>query len=613
MRKIFIAVICVCLLQPLLAQDLTVYPAHWWVGMKNPKLQLMLRSEGIGKASSVQSKDPAIKVSKVHRAENDNYLFVDLVISTSTKPGKKTFVVQMPGSSNKIEVPFILNARRKGNGTEFAQGVRSQDFIYLIMPDRFANGDYSNDRIAGMRDQSLNRDSIWLRHGGDLQGVIDRLDYLRDLGVTTVWMTPVFENDMTRRTEHGYAITDHYKVDPRLGGNEAYKKLSVELHRRGMKLVQDAVYNHMGLYNILQEDPPMKDWVHQWPTFTRPNYKDQVWFDPYAAKADLKHMNDGWFDTMMPDLNQANPFVANYLIQNAIWCVEEFGVDGWRIDTYIYCDLEFMNRCNQALLDEYPSMTMFGECWVSGTANQAYFTRHNMNTKFKSNLPGVKDFQWLFDGVHGAIKNGNPDRIYQVLSNDFLYKDPMNNVIFLDNHDMTRFYSEVDENVNKLKAGLGMLLTGRGIPQMYYGTEVLMAGIKREHDGFLRHDFPGGWKEDQSNKFTAAGRSDKENDVFNWTRTLANYRKNSSAIKYGKLTQYVPQNGLYTYFRYDDKQTVMVVLNTSKEGKSLDPKRFEERTKGFTKAKDVVSNISHNLSANWQIPGESILVLELQK
>src|SRR5512138_984595 len=281
MRKLFGLIVCIVTIQFSFAQkNIDVYPTNWWVGMKNPKLQLMLHGTGIS-SSNVTIKYPGVTVAKVNKVENKNYLFVDLVISKSTKAGTASIRL-----SNGETIPFELKTRRKGNGTEYAQGVRSQDFIYLIMPDRFANGDYSNDRVAGMRDQSLNRDSIELRHGGDIKGVIDHLDYLKNLGITTVWLTPVLENDMKRRTEHGYAITNHYKVDPRLGSNETYKQLSDELHKRGMKLIQDAVYNHMGLYNFLQEDPPTKDWVHQWPKFTRPNYKDQTLFDPHVAQAD---------------------------------------------------------------------------------------------------------------------------------------------------------------------------------------------------------------------------------------------------------------------------------------------------------------------------------------
>jgi glycosidase len=592
--------------------DLEVYPNHWWVGMKNPKLQIMIHQNQIGDQRFVLKPYAGVKLERVTKVENQNYVFLDLMISSTARPGFLEFNTYGAVEGPNPKISFELKSRRKGNGIEYAQGVRSQDFIYLIMPDRFANGDYSNDRIPGMRDQALNRDSIEERHGGDLKGVIDHLDYLKDLGITSVWLTPVLENDMKRRTEHGYAITNHYRVDPRLGTNETYKQLSNELHKRGMKLVQDAVYNHCGLYHSFIEDLPTKDWIHQWPTFTNPNYKDQTHFDPYAAKIDKELELNGWFDRIMPDLNQKNPYVANFLIQHAIWCVEEFGIDAWRIDTYIYCDLDFMNRCNQALLNEFPKITMFGECWVGNTVNQAYFARNNMNTFFKSNLTGVKDFQWLFDGVYNVVKDGNNDRIYQVLSNDFLYKDPMNNVIFLDNHDITRFYSEVGEDPDKLKQGIGLLLTQRGIPQLYYGTEVLMTGIKNP-DVWVRKDFPGGWKEDSKNKFISQGRSDNENEVFNWTKIIANYRRNSSALKTGKLMQYVPQNGTYVYFRYDDKQTVMVVVNTSKEEKTINTKRFAERTNGFMRARNIITSSVSALSEEWKIPAKTIWIMELFK
>jgi glycosidase len=594
------------------AQNIEVYPSNWWVGMKEPKLQLMLHGDNIA-SSNYAINYPGVRLVKVHKVENKNYVFLDLLISSAAKPGKITI---KKGSGESV--PFELQARRKGKGTAFAQGVRSQDLVYLIMPDRFANGDYSNDRLPGMRDQSLNRDSMYHRHGGDIQGVIQHLDYLKDLGVTTVWMTPVMENDMPNRTEHGYAITNYYKVDPRHGGNEAYKMLSDELHKRGMKLIQDAVYNHSGLQNFFIRDMPMKDWVHQWPSYTGTNYKDQPLMDTHASKADETRMSDGWFTPQMPDLNQGNPYVANYLIQNAIWSVEEFGVDGWRIDTYIYNDLNFMNRCNKALIDEYPKMTMFGETWVHGVLNQAYFTENNLtNVRFKSNLPSVTDFQTNMYGINPALTQNfgwteGVNKLYQTLANDFVYKDPMMNVVFLDNHDMTRFLSQVGEDVDKLKVGIGWLLTTRGVPELYYGTEILLKGISNP-DGLVRGDFTGGWKEDASNKFTAEGRTDKENEVFNWTRTIANFRKSSSAIKTGKLMQYVPEDWVYTYFRYDDKQTVMVVMNTASEERTIDPKRFSERIKGFTKARNVTNAKQEDLETKWKLPAKSIWILELVK
>lgn len=617
MKKVLLLSLSILFLYTSFAQDsIEVYPTNWWVGMKNPKLQIMVHYKNIGEQRFTLEKYHGVKLEKVIKAENPNYVFLDLAISSNARPGiLKLNTYGAPGEPF-YKISFELKPRRKGNGTEYAQGVRSQDFIYLIMPDRFANGDYGNDKVAGYKDQSLNRDSMYHRHGGDIQGVINHLDYLKDLGVTTVWLTPILENDMPNRTEHGYAITNHYKVDERQGGNEAYKKLSDELHKRGMKLIQDAVYNHVGLYHFFVQDPPMKDWLHQWPKYTQTNYKDQTVFDPYGSKIEKKIMQDGWFVPQMPDLNQSNPYVADFLIQHAIWCVEEFGVDGWRIDTYIYNDLDFMNKCNQALINEYPKITMFGETWVHGTANQAYFVRNNIDVPFKSNLIGATDFQTLFYGITPALMQDfgwteGVNKLYQTLSNDFLYKDPSNNVIFLDNHDMTRFFSTVNEDVDKLKMGIGWLLTSRGTPEMYYGTEILLKGVS-DPDGKVRKDFPGGWKEDKQNKFTAQGRTDKENEVFNWTRTIAGFRKNSSAIKTGKLMQFVPDDWVYTYFRYDGKQTVMVVMNTSKDEKTVDPKKFSERTNGFTKAKNIITSSVNNLSDSWKVPGKTIWIMELE-
>jgi glycosidase len=468
-----------------------------------------------------------------------------------------------------------------------------------------------------MRDQTLNRDSIYHRHGGDLQGVINHLDYLKDLGVTSVWMTPVIENDMPNRTEHGYAFTNHYKIEPRIGGPEAYKKLSDELHKRGMKLIQDAVYNHVGSYHFTVLDPPMKDWLHQWPTFTQTTYKDQTVFDPYAAPSETKQLQDGWFVRQMPDMNQNNPYVANYLIQHAIWSVEEFGVDGWRIDTYVYNDLNFMNRCNKALTDEYPKLTMFGETWVHGVLNQSYLCQNNFNIPFKSNLQATTDFQLLFYGIQPALNENfgwteGVNKLYTTAAQDFAYKDPMREVIFLGNHDLARFYSVIKEDTAKYKMALAWLMTFRGIPQLYYGDEILMTGFTNP-DGNVRLDFKGGWPEDRENKFTKEGRTQKEDNIFQYLKRFANFRKNSSAITSGKLMQYVPVNGVYVYFRYDEKQTVMCVMNTSDKPATIDLSKYAERMKGFTKAFDVATGVTFNLEPKLTLGEKYLLVMELSK
>ena len=583
--------------------------------MKHSTVEVMLHDTGVGKWENVQVYYPGVRVLDFHRVKNPNYLFLHLEIAPTAAPG--TVEIQLCCSFKKgVTVRFPLLPRRKGNGIDYAQGIRSNDFIYFLMPDRFSDGDSSNDRVPGLKDQSLNRDSIFLRHGGDFQGILDHLDYLQSLGVTTLWMTPVLLNDMPNRTEHGYAFTDHYTIDPRLGGSEGYRRLADALHKRGMKLIQDAVYNHVGLYHFIVQDLPDSSWLHQWPRYTQTNYRGEPLMDPHAAAADRKLTSDGWFTREMPDLNQDNPDLAEFLIQHAIWCVERFGVDGWRIDTYMYNSLTFMNRCNQALFEEFPHITMFGECWTPGVARQAYFTRNHLNLPFKSNLPGVLDFQCLFNGIAPAVRDtsawgGGVNQLYQTLGDDFLYENPDNNVIFLDNHDMSRFFSQTGEDVAGQKMGLEWLLTARGIPQIYYGTEVLMKGIA-DPDGNVRRDFPGGWPGDAKNAFTGAGLTADELSVQTLVRKLGQYRLHSPALRTGKLMQYLPEGSLYVYFRYDERQTVLCAINTGNAAVTVDFSRFKERTAAFSSGVDVVTGERHSLDQPASLPGRTMWVLELQ-
>ncbi|MBA2250809.1 MAG: glycoside hydrolase family 13 protein [Chitinophagaceae bacterium] len=568
------------------------YPTSWWVGMKNPKLQLMLHGDAVANANGYTINYPGVKIEKINKVENENYVFLDLIISPAAKPGMVKVLVNRKGSPYNIA--FELQARRKNeNGRTRIQGVTSSDMIYFIMPDRFSNGDPSNDKIDGLQERIYSRDTGRGRHGGDLLGIEEHLDYIKDLGANTLWLTPVIINDMASASYHGYAFTDHYTIDPRFGGEKAYHKLIEAAHKKGLKIIQDAVYNHVGINHITVKDPPMKDWLNQWPSFQNTSYKDQTLMDPYASAMDKKIMTDGWFEPRMPDLNQRNPYVANYLIQHAIWTTENFGIDGWRIDTYAYCDRDFMNKCNQALLDEYPQIGIFAETWVHGIVNQSFFTRNIFDMPGKSNLPGVTDFQ-----VHFAMDDALTQKfgwmeglssLYSTLANDFVYKDAYKNCIFLDNHDMERFYTTIGQDINKYKMGINWLLTLRGIPELYYGTEILMTGSTNPSDADVRKDFPGGWAGDTANKFTAAGRSKNENEAFDYVRTLSNFRKNSSAIKTGRLMQFVPYNGIYVYFRYDAHQTVMVVSNTNDKPVDIKMERFKERTSGFTKMKNIFS------------------------
>ncbi|MCD2425420.1 glycoside hydrolase family 13 protein [Niabella pedocola] len=611
MKRIILS-LCVLLMVQLAHAQYELYPANWWVHMKWNKVQVLVRAAGKDlKNQTAAVQYPGVKLEKISRFQNPHYLVLHLAIGPEARPG----VVTIRIGTDLVQWP--LGSRRPGNGTAFANGATAADLMYLIMPDRFSNGDPSNDRVPGMRDQSLNRDSVFERHGGDLKGVEAHLDYLKDLGVTAIWLNPVIENDMPNRTEHGYAFTNHYKIDPRIGGAAAYKKLIDAMHTKGMKMIQDAVYNHTGLEHVLFRDQPDSSWFHRWPKFTQTNYKDQAVFDPYGSKVDRKIMEDGWFVPSMPDWDQSNPFVQTFLIQHALWSVEEFGIDGWRIDTYAYNDLPFMNRCNQALYDEYPRISIFGETWVHGVPNQSYFCQNNYSIPFKSNLQATTDFQTLFYGIIPAVTQPfgwteGVNKLYTTLAQDFVYKDPMRQVIFLDNHDLARFYSVVNEDTAKYKLAFAWLLTGRGIPQMYYGSEILMKGTTWPNDGYVRLDFPGGWKGDAQDKFTASGRTEKENAVFSYIRTLANYRKRSPALTSGKLLQFAPYDGIYIYFRYNTTQTIMCAMNTNSKPVTIATDRFREVLQKFTAGIDVVSGSRISLKDSLTLNPMSNRVLELK-
>lgn len=596
------------------AQTIEVYPSNWFVNMKNKEVQVLIRvtNEDLKKAN-LQLSYPGISLKKIHHFSNGHYIAVDLIVASSAKPGTVNFVIK--NADKTFKVNWTLSERRKGLGISFAQGLTSSDLVYFLMPDRFSNGDPSNDRIIGLKDQSLNRDSIFLRHGGDLQGVTNHLDYIQKLGANTLWMTPVVENNMPDRTEHGYAATNNFKIESRFGGDKAYLALSDSLHKKGMKLVQDIVYNHFGRFHFLVQDAPDKNWLHQWPTYTQTHYREQAIFDPYHSGADARRMIDGWFTTEMPDVNQENPYVEKYLTQNAIWSVETYGVDAFRVDTYKYCNVDVMNRLNKALLDEYPKIFTFGECWVDGVAAQAYFVENNLNIPFKSNLKATSDFSLLFGGILPALNEQNNwgngvIKLYTTLSYDFLYKKPSSNVIFLDNHDMTRIHSSLGESIPKTKMAYAWLYTCRGIPQLYYGSEILMKGISNP-DGWVRLDFPGGWKGDKKNAFTEVGLSNEEVDFLHYVQNLGAYRTNSSALKTGLMMQYIPEDGLYVYFRYDENSTVMCVMNTDTKAREVNFVKYAERTNTFTGGKDILDG--NKIGSQFSIPSMSMKVIELTK
>ena len=590
-----------------------IEPANWWVGMKNTKLQLIVHGNQIA-ARNVTINYPGVTLLKTNKVENANYLFLDLEISASTQPG--IFPIRFEKKGAKAIVSnYELKARNVKQVK--AQGVTTKDLVYLIMPDRFANGDKTNDIVKGMTETTLNRDSMYHRHGGDIQGIINNLDYLQDLGVTALWINPLLTNDQPKTSYHGYANTENYRIDPRYGTNELYKKLIDEMHKRGMKMVKDLVHNHVGSRHWTVLDLPSKDWLNQWPTFTRTTYREQTHFDPYASAADKKQMVKGWFDFHMPDPNQQNPYVRNYITQSHIWWVEYAGVDAFRLDTYAYNDLDYMAEWAKAIKAEYPNLNSFGETWVQGVPSQTYFTEGNVvNQGFDSGLDGVTDFQALW-AVNEALngKFGWTDgvvRLYNTLAYDYQYKDATKNVVFLDNHDLNRFYSVVNEDFSKYKSGIAWVLTTRGIPQFYYGNEILMTGTTTP-DGKVRLDFKGGWPEDKVNKFTAAGRTEKENEAFNYVRKLATYRKNNEVLQTGKMMQFVPQDGVYVYFRYNADKTVMMLMNGEEKEVTVSTARFAERTSGFTQAVNVATDEVLADLSQIKIPAKTTLILELKK
>jgi glycosidase len=629
-----LAVLCVAFIATsATAQTPTIQridPTNWYVGMRNPALQLLVYGKDL-KGSTVTVNYPGVTVQKVHEVENPNYLFVDLQIAPSARPGTltlelaKTVAVKRGrrtvNESVRVTRPYELRAR-----TARPQPITQADFIYLLLPDRFSNGDPTNDKFADMADPASDRANPFLRHGGDLQGIINHLDYIKELGITTLWLNPVIENNQPQTDEggamrsayHGYGFTDHYNIDRRLGGNAAYKKLIDAAHAQGIKIMQDAVYNHVGINHWILRDMPMKDWLHQWPTYTNTSYRDEPVVDiVHGNKADFDIMQDGWFVPFLPDLNHDNPFVVNHLIQHALWTVEFFGIDGWRVDTYQYNDPEFMNRCNAALLEEYPGMYITAENAVSSIISQAYHVRNNLEIPFKSNCPSPNDFV-LYNATNAALNekfgwSEGFSRWYSTLAMDLVYEDASLNMTFLDNHDNNRFFSVIGENMNKFRQGIAFLLTTRGVPQLYYGTEVLMKNFKDPSDAEVRRDFPGGWPGDAANKFTAAGRTPAENEAFNFVKTLANYRKSSPSLQQGFLQQFHPRDGIYVYFRYTEAQAVMVVMSQNDAAKTITTERFAERLAGYTRGKNVLDGAAVNDLKSIVVPPMSVQVIELTK
>lgn len=627
MKKLFLlGVLKLFLVTVVLAQSIQIdrlEPGNWWVGFNDPNLQILVYGPNISE-SRVAINYPGVRLVSSVVAENPNYLFLNLKISDTAQAGTVPITFTRGRRTHTHNFPL----KERSTSTTRAQGFDATDVIYLMMPDRFANGDPSNDNIPGMLEQT-DRSEPYGRHGGDLMGLQKNLGYISDLGMTAIWLNPIFENDMPGNYEigagfyHGYAATDMYKVDRRFGTNEQFVALIEESQQMGMKVIMDMIHNHVGTYHWFIKDMPFSDWVHDQSKYGNTNYRTSTIMDPYASERDLNSTVKGWFVDEMPDLDQRNEFLAMYLIQNTIWWIEYSGIDGIRMDTHPYPYKEYMAEWTRRVLEEFPDFNIVGEAWMPNVATTAFWQYDFPDQGgYNSYLPSVTDFP-LYYGLTQAF---NEDfgwdtgimRLYYVLSQDFLYTDPFLNVIFYDNHDLTRYFTSVGEDAAKFKLGTAFLLTTRGIPQIYYGSEILMAGGDNDPD--KRRNFPGGWEEDPINAFTEEGRIALGEELglpiqdnFEYLRKLVRWRKDMPVIHFGQLTHFVPENNLYVYFRHDDEQTVMVMLNANTEDQTVDMSRFSERLDGFTRGLEIISGELHQNISEITVPGREAMIFELQK
>ncbi len=613
MKKLSIFIIAVAFSISTFALNVNrVEPTFWWVGMKNPTVQLMVHGQEIA-ATEISLNYPGVKIKSISRQDNPNYIFIDLVISPETKAG--TFPIQFRKNKKEV-VSYNYELKTREPNSASRKGFDGSDVIYLITPDRFVNGNPGNDAVTGMKEQP-NRSHMNGRHGGDIQGIKNSLDYLAGMGFTSVWLNPVLENNMTQVSYHGYSTTDFYKVDPRYGTNEEYRELAQAIHQKGMKLMMDMIFNHIGSEHWWMNDMPSADWLNYYPEYKITSHRRTVNQDPHASDADKKLMADGWFVPTMPDMNQRNPFLLNYLIQNSIWWTEYVGLDGIRMDTYPYPDKFGMAEWTRRMLEEYPDFYMVGEEWAMNPAIVSYWQKGKVNADgYVSELPGLMDFP-LNNAVVQGLKNaetwgGGLVTLYEALANDFLYPNPYDLVIFPDNHDMSRFYTQLGENADLLKMGVAYYATTRGIPQIFYGTEILMSNPGTEEHGVIRSDFPGGWAGDQVNAFTGAGLSAKQKDAQDYLRKVLNWRKTNPVVHNGALKHFAPENGTYVYFRYNQSGKVMVVLNKNQEAKALDTARFSEVMANCTSGKEIISGKPLTDLKTVNVPAMSAMIIELK-
>jgi glycosidase len=586
-------------------------PPFWYSGMHNPELQIMFYGKNIAVHEVSVSNQVVIK--NVVKTENPNYLFVT-IDTRSVQPGELMFTFSKDGRKAFTQ-PYLFKKRREGSATR--RSFDASDMIYLIMPDRFANGNPANDSTSDTQEKA-DRSNPGGRHGGDIEGIIKNIDYIHRLGATALWSTPLCEDNDQRGSYHGYGQSDVYRIDPRYGTNEDYVRLSSELHKRDMKLIMDYVTNHWGDHWTFK-DMPTYDWLHQFPGYAQTNYRMTTQFDINASEIDAKMCMDGWFVRSMPDLNQSNPLMLNYLKQNAIWWIEYADLDGFRVDTYSYNDKKGIAEWTKAITDEYPHFNIVGEVWMHDQAQMAYWQKDSKIgaiDNYNSYLPSVMDFT-LHDAISVAFNEQEASwdkgmiRIYENFTNDFLYPDISNILLFAENHDTNRFNEIYKGDFDKYKMAMTLIATVRGVPQLYYGSEIGMTGDKGRGDADIRRDFPGGWDGDTNNAFQASSRTDEQNKYYNFTSALFNWRKSTPVVHYGKMKHFIPEDNVYVYFRYDENDTVMVVINNSDKKQQVKTSRFAESIKGKTSGKEVLSGENINLSESFSIGPKSSMIIQL--
>ena len=580
------------------AQIERVEPPNWWVGMKNENLQLLVHGKEISQYQPKISY-PGVTVTKLFLGHNPNYLFVDLHISPNAEPGVVS--LQFEGkNANSFSYAYELKKRKKN--PEDYKGFDSSDAIYLITPDRFSNGNPENDVNPSLLETELNRSHDYKRHGGDIEGITNHLDYISHMGFTAIWPCPLLINDMPEQSYHGYAMTDFYEVDPRFGSLEAYRELSEKAAEKGIKLIMDQVANHCGREHWWMKDLPFEDWINFQKEFeaggavTNTNHRRTANQDPYASVHDKNLMEAGWFVSAMPDLNQKNPFMANYLIQNSIWWVETLELGGIRQDTYPYPNKGFMSKWAGAIMKEYPNFNIVGEEWSYNPLLVGYWQDGAKNSdNYDANLPTTMDFPLQKAIVEALNEPESWDKglvkLYEGLANDFYYVNPKSILLFGDNHDMDRIHTQLKQDVSLTKMAMALVLMAPRIPQLYYGTEILMENTEKPGDhGLIRTDFPGGWEGDSVNAFTGQGLTDAQKEMQSYLKTLLHYRKSAPAIHYGATKHFAPEKGVYVLFRYDDHEKLMLVLNKNGESTSLGLSRFNEMDIMGKAARDIISN-----------------------